>query len=52
MATLAEIRAKLQAANNQQGSGQTGGDNGVYPHWNIQEGQTATLVLFPTVKYM
>lgn len=47
MATLAEIRAKLQAANQQQGSGQTGGDNGVYPHWNIQEGQTATLRFLP-----
>ena len=47
MATLQEIRAKLQAANNQQGSGQTGGDNGVYPHWNIQEGQTATLRFIP-----
>lgn len=47
MATLAEIRAKLQAANNQQSSGNTGGDNGVFPHWNIQEGQTATLRFLP-----
>lgn len=47
MATLAEIRAKLQAANQQQGSSQTSGDNGVYPHWNIQEGQTATLRFLP-----
>ena len=42
MATLAEIRAKLQATS-QQGSNTTGGDNGIYPHWNIAEGTTATV---------
>jgi hypothetical protein len=41
MATLAEIRAKLQQSN--QNSGSVGLDNSVYPHWNITEGQTATL---------
>ena len=47
MATLAEIRAKLQQSA-QQGSGNTGGgDNAIYPHWNIQEGQTATVRFLP-----
>jgi hypothetical protein len=40
MASLAEIRAKLQTS--QQGNS-AGGDNAIYPHWNIQEGQTATV---------
>ena len=47
MASLAEIRAKLQASaqtgNNQSG----GGDNAIYPHWNISEGQTATVRFLP-----
>jgi hypothetical protein len=44
MATLAEIRAKLQAASQQQ----TGsGDNQIYAHWNIQDGQTATVRFLP-----
>ena len=43
MATLAEIRAKLQAASQQNTGGSTGGDNAIYPHWNIAEGQTATV---------
>jgi len=46
MATLAEIRAKLQQSS-QAGSGATGGDNAIYPHWNIQEGQTATVRFLP-----
>lgn len=44
MATLAEIRAKLQQ------SAQTtvsSGDNAIFPHWNIQEGQTATIRFLP-----
>mgnify|MGYP003334675011 CR=1 FL=1 len=46
MATLAEIRAKLQqsALNN---PGITSGDNAIYPHWNIAEGQTATVRFLP-----
>ena len=40
MASLAEIRAKLQQTSQQNNSG---GDNAIYPHWNIQEGQTATV---------
>ena len=48
MATLAEIRAKLQAASQQNnGGGTTGGDNAIYPHWNIAEGQTATVRFLP-----
>jgi len=44
MATLAEIRAKLQQSS-QQTVGT--GDNAIYPHWNIQDGQTATVRFLP-----
>ena len=47
MATLAEIRAKLQASSQQNTGGATGGDNAIYPHWNIAEGQTATVRFLP-----
>jgi len=47
MATLAEIRAKLQASSQQNTGGSTGGDNAIYPHWNIAEGQTATVRFLP-----
>ena len=40
MATLAEIRAKLQAQETRT-TGGSGGDNAIYPHWNISEGTTA-----------
>ena len=43
MATLAEIRAKLIASATQSSGGDRTGDNAVYPHWNIAEGQTATV---------
>jgi hypothetical protein len=50
MASLAEIRAKLLEQENRQ-SGQkssTGtGDNAIFPHWNIKEGETATLRFLP-----
>jgi len=46
MATLAEIRAKLQASS-QQNSSQGGGDNAIFAHWNIAEGQTATVRFLP-----
>ena len=48
MASLAEIRARLQAAENKQG-GQSagGGDRSIYPHWNMEEGQSATLRFLP-----
>ena len=47
MATLAEIRAKLQASTQQNGGGSSGGDNAIYPHWNIQEGSSATVRFLP-----
>lgn len=45
MATLAEIRAKLQQA--QPKSGGSGGDNGIYPHWNMPEGKEAVVRFLP-----
>lgn len=45
MATLAEIRAKLQASTQNNNSG--GGDNAIYPHWSIADGQTATVRFLP-----
>ena len=47
MASLAEIRARLQAADNKQGGNSTGGDRSIYPHWNMEEGQSATLRFLP-----
>jgi len=47
MATLAEIRAKLQASSQQNGGSATGGDNAIYPHWNIAEGTNATVRFLP-----
>ena len=47
MATLAEIRARLAQAEVKQGGNSTGGDNSIYPHWNMQEGQSATLRFLP-----
>jgi len=49
MASLAEIRAKLKeqeagASNNRQSNG---GDNSIYPFWNIKEGESATLRFLP-----
>ena len=39
MASLAEIRAKLKSQEVNRSTSNTGGDNAIYPHWNIQEGQ-------------
>lgn len=48
MATsLAEIRAKLQAQENKSQNTGTGGDNGIYAHWNIPEGTTARVRFLP-----
>ena len=47
MASLAEIRARLQAAEGNKGGSQTGGDNSIYPHWNMEEGQSTTLRFLP-----
>ena len=49
MASLAEIRAKLASMENNKSSSQssTGGDNAIYPHWNIDEGTSATMRFLP-----
>lgn len=48
MASLAEIRAKLQEQENRRsGKGGGAGDNAIYPFWNIPEGSTATLRFLP-----
>ena len=47
MASLAEIRAKLQASNQQNTGGSTGGDNAIFPHWNAAEGTTTTVRFLP-----
>jgi hypothetical protein len=48
MATLAEIRAKLKEQEvSRSTSSNTGGDNAIYPHWNIQEGQEAVVRFLP-----
>jgi hypothetical protein len=49
MASLAEIRARLQAAESNKGGqgSQGGGDKSIYPHWNMEEGQSATLRFLP-----
>jgi len=48
MASLAEIRAKLKEQETRSaGNSNTGGDNAIYPFWNMQEGQTATLRFLP-----
>ena len=47
MATLAEIRAKLKSQEVNRSTSQTGGDNAIYPHWNIQEGQEAVVRFLP-----
>ena len=48
MASLAEIRAKLQAQDKKSsGSSQGGSDNAIFTHWNIPEGSSATLRFLP-----
>lgn len=49
MASLAEIRARLAASegNKAGGNQSTGGDNSIYPHWNMEEGASATLRFLP-----
>jgi hypothetical protein len=49
MASLAEIRAKLASMENKPSasSTQSTGDNAIYPHWNIEEGTSATLRFLP-----
>jgi hypothetical protein len=47
MASLSEIRARLQAAESNKGGQSTGGDNAIYPHWNMDEGHSAVLRFLP-----
>ena len=48
MATLAEIRAKLQEAQTKSSGNSTGGgDNAIYPHWNMPEGKEAVIRFLP-----
>ncbi len=47
MASLAEIRARLQAADSKSSSNTGGGDKSIYPHWNMEEGQSALLRFLP-----
>ena len=47
MATLAEIRAKLQEAQSKSTGQTSGGDNAIYPHWNMQEGKEAVVRFLP-----
>jgi len=43
MASLAEIRAKLKAQETRTERTSGGGDNAIFPHWNIPEGSTAVV---------
>jgi hypothetical protein len=48
MASLAEIRAKLKEQENRTSGGNTGGgDNAIYPFWNMKEGEQATMRFLP-----
>tara|TARA_Y200000002_G_scaffold25498_1_gene19200 strand:- start:5539 stop:6513 length:975 start_codon:yes stop_codon:yes gene_type:complete len=48
MATLAEIRAKLKEQEARTGGNtSSGGDNAIFPFWNMQEGQTTTVRFLP-----
>jgi len=47
MASLAEIRAKLREQETKSSGNQGGGDNGIYPFWNLKEGQEALVRFLP-----
>ena len=48
MASLAEIRAKLREQETKSsGNSQGGGDNGIYPFWNLKEGEEAVVRFLP-----
>ena len=48
MASLAEIRAKLKEQESRpSGGSSTGGDNAIFPFWNMKEGETSTLRFLP-----
>jgi len=49
MASLAEIRAKLkeQESRGSDNNQRSGGDNSIYPFWNLKEGQEAVVRFLP-----
>lgn len=47
MASLAEIRAKLKEQESRSTGERTGGDNSIYPFWNLKEGQESTVRFLP-----
>jgi hypothetical protein len=49
MASLADIRARIAAQENKSNNkgSNTQSDNSIYPHWNIDEGSTATVRFLP-----
>ena len=47
MASLADIRARLAAQENKASGSTFQGDNAIFPHWNINEGDTATVRFLP-----
>jgi hypothetical protein len=48
MASLAEIRAKLKEQESRtSGNSSGGGDNAIFPFWNMKEGETSTLRFLP-----
>ena len=48
MASLAEIRAKLKEQESRtSGNSNSGGDNAIYPFWNMKEGEQATMRFLP-----
>lgn len=48
MASLAEIRARIAAQENKStGKSNAQSDNSIYPHWNMDEGTTATVRFLP-----
>ena len=48
MATLAEIRAKLKSSESKgSDNNRTGGDNSIYPFWNLKEGGESVLRFLP-----
>jgi len=47
MATLQEIRQRIAAQENKQQKSSGSSDNTIYPHWNMDEGTTATFRFLP-----
>jgi hypothetical protein len=47
MASLKEIRERLQAAEQKNSTNPGTGDSAIYPHWNIEDGATAVIRFLP-----